>query len=52
MLFQVIRFSLTKNKRNFVSTSQIVATKYEVLVPSELVSQANSAYQKGGEEKA
>ena len=52
MLFQVIRFSLTKNKRNFVSTSQIVATKYEVLVPSELVSQANSAYQKGGEAQA
>ena len=52
MLFQVIRFSLSKTKRGFASTSQIVATKYEVLVPSELVSQANSAYQKGGEGQA
>jgi hypothetical protein len=47
MLFQVIRFSLSKTKRGFASTSQIVAAKYEVLVPSELVSQANAAFEKG-----
>jgi hypothetical protein len=52
MLFQVIRFSLSKTKRGFASTSQIVAAKYEVLVPSELINEANSAYEKGGELKA
>jgi hypothetical protein len=52
MLFQVIRFSLSKTKRGFASTSQIVAAKYEVLVPSELINEAKSAYEKGGELKA
>jgi hypothetical protein len=52
MLFQVIRFSLSRTKRGFASTSQIVAAKYEVLVPSELINEANSAYEKGGELKA
>lgn len=52
MLFQVLRFSLSKNKRGFASSSQVVAKKYEVLVPSELLSEANSAYEKGGEAKA
>ena len=51
MLFQVIRFSLSKTKRGFASTSQVVASKYEVQVPSDLVSQANSAYQKAEELK-
>lgn len=51
MLFQVIRFSLSKTKRGFASTSQFVASKYEVQVPSDLVSQANSAYQKAEELK-
>ena len=51
MLFQVIRFSLSKTKRGFASTSQFVASKYEVQVPSELVSQANAAYQKAEELK-
>jgi hypothetical protein len=52
MLFQVIRFSLSKTKRGFASSSQVVAKKYEVLVPSELLSQATAAYEKGGEVKA
>jgi hypothetical protein len=52
MLFQVIRFSLAKGKRGFASASQIVAGKYEVVVPSELVNEASAAYVKGGEEKA
>ena len=51
MLFQVIRFSLSKTKRGFASTSQFVASKYEVQVPSDLVSQANAAYQKAEELK-
>jgi hypothetical protein len=52
MLFQVIRFSLAKGKRGFASGSQIVAGKYEVVVPSELVNEASAAYVKGGEVKA
>jgi hypothetical protein len=51
MLFQVIRFSLSKGKRGFSSTSQVVAKRYEVLVPSELTNQASAAYLKGGEVK-
>jgi len=49
MLAQVIRFSLTKNKRNFSSGSLVVAQKYEVIVPSELTSDAATAYAKGAE---
>jgi len=52
MLVQIIRFSLSKGKRGFSSTSQVVAKKYEVLVPSELTSDASAAYLKGGEAKA
>jgi hypothetical protein len=33
MLFQVIRFSLTKTKRGFLSTQMPIATRYEVVVP-------------------
>jgi hypothetical protein len=49
MLAQVIRFSLTKNKRNFSSGSLVVAQKYEVMVPNELTSEAAQAYAKGKE---
>jgi hypothetical protein len=49
MLAQVIRFSLAKNKRNFSSGSLVVAQKYEVVVPSELTSEAAQAYAKGAE---
>jgi hypothetical protein len=51
MLIQVIRFSLSKAKRGFASSSQMVAKKYEVLVPSELTNDAGVAYLKGGEVK-
>lgn len=51
MLLQVVRFSLAKGKRGFSSSSQVVATKYEVLVPSELTNDASAAYLKGGEVK-
>ncbi len=33
MLFQVIRFSATKNKRSFLSSQMPIATRYEVIVP-------------------
>jgi hypothetical protein len=52
MLFQVLRYSLSKTKRGFASSSQVIAKKYEVLVPSELLNEATSAYEKGGELKA
>ena len=47
MLFQVIRFSATKNKRGFSSGSLVVAAKYEVIVPSDLANEALSAYNRG-----
>jgi hypothetical protein len=40
MLFNVIRFSLARNKRGFISASSVVASKYQVQVPGELVEQA------------
>jgi hypothetical protein len=43
MLFNVIRFSLSRSKREFVSQSSIVAAKYQVQVPSNMLSQANEA---------
>ena len=49
MLWQVVRFSLNKSKRGFSSGSLVVAGKYEVVVPSELTSEANAAFTKGGE---
>lgn len=43
MLINVIRFSLTSNKRQFVSNSRVVASRYEVIVPNELADQARAA---------
>jgi hypothetical protein len=52
MLWQVIRFSMNKSKRAFTSSSTVIATSYAVLVPSELTSEANEAFIKGGEVEA
>ncbi|NBQ92486.1 MAG: hypothetical protein EBU06_00735 [Micrococcales bacterium] len=52
MLWQVIRFSVDKNKRSFSSTSQVVAAKYEVLVPSELTAAVQEAFMRGAETKS
>ena len=46
MLFNVVRFSLAKNKRSFASQSMVIASEYQVQVPEELVSQANEASSK------
>ena len=43
MLFNVLRFSLSRNKRGFMSQSTFVASKYQVQVPANLLSQANEA---------
>ena len=40
MLFNVIRFSLARNKRGFISASSVVASKYQVQVPGDLAEQA------------
>jgi hypothetical protein len=52
MLFQVIRFSLAKNKRSFASGSLVIAKKYEVVVPSELTAEVAEAFTKGGQVEA
>jgi hypothetical protein len=46
MLFQVIRFSISRNKRGFLSQSTIIANKYQVQVPGNMVGEANSAASK------
>jgi hypothetical protein len=33
MLFQIIRFAMTKNRRGFISSQMPIATRYEVIVP-------------------
>jgi hypothetical protein len=43
MLINVVRFSLTKNKRSFVSAQAVVAKKYDVIVPMGQLSDAKKA---------
>lgn len=43
MLANILRFSLTKNRRGFVSGQIVVAKKYEVVVPNEQFQQAKKA---------
>jgi hypothetical protein len=52
MLWQVVRFSMNKAKRSFSSASAVVAKSYAVLVPTELTSEANQAFIRGGELEA
>ena len=40
MLFNVVRFSMARNKRGFISASLIMAKEYEVQVPGNLVEHA------------
>ena len=42
----VIRYSLNRNKRSFVSQQQLVADTYEIQIPRELISAANEAIAK------
>lgn len=43
MLFNVIRYSLSRNKRTFVSQSSVIANKYQVQVPAMLADKAREA---------
>lgn len=43
MMLNVIRFSLTKNKRSFISAQAVVAKKYDVVVPTGQLTEAKKA---------
>jgi hypothetical protein len=43
MLINLLRFSIARNRRGFISQSSVVAGKYEVQVPSDLADQAERA---------
>lgn len=43
MLLNILRFSFSRNRHEFSSTSAVVAAKYEVVVPHPLVDQARKA---------
>jgi hypothetical protein len=43
MLLNVIRFSLTKNKRSFISAQAVIAKKYDVIVPVGQLADAKKA---------
>jgi hypothetical protein len=43
MLLNVIRFSLTKNKRSFISAQAVIAKKYDVIVPTGQLADAKKA---------
>lgn len=45
-LANVVRFSLSRNKRTFVSQQQLVADSYEIQIPKDLVNAANEAIAK------
>jgi len=51
-IFNVLRFSLARNKRSFASQSMVIASEYQVQVPTDLVSDANSAAAKAEEKPA
>jgi len=42
ILFNVVRYSLSRNKRGFVSQSSVVASKYQIQVPAALADQARA----------
>jgi hypothetical protein len=42
MLFNVVRYSLARNKKSFVSQSTVVASKYQIQVPAALADQARA----------
>lgn len=46
MLFNILRFSFTKNRRGFISMAQSVAGNYDVVVPEAEASEATKALSK------
>ena len=51
MLINILRFSVTKNRRGFISAQAVVAKKYEVIVPNEQVQLAQKAASAGAASK-
>lgn len=43
MLLNVVRFALSRNKRNFISGQSFVAKKYDVVVPKDQLQEAKKA---------
>ena len=43
MIFNIVRFAMSRNKRSFMSSSMVMAKEYEVQVPSNLLAQAKEA---------
>ncbi len=52
MLFNIVRFSMMRSKKQFISQSSVVAMKYQVQVPQSLVGQALAAANKAQEPTA
>lgn len=50
MLFNIGRFGFNRRRRQFLSGSSVVASRYEVLVPAESVEQARTAAAKPEED--
>jgi hypothetical protein len=42
MLVNVIRYSMSRNKRGFISQSSVIASKYQIQVPAALADQARA----------
>ena len=49
MIFNIIRFAMSRNKRSFMSSSMVMAKEYEVQVPGNLLAQAKDAAAKPAE---
>jgi hypothetical protein len=47
MLLNILRFSVTKNRRGFVSGQSVIAKKYQVVVPNAQVKLAKKAASAG-----
>jgi hypothetical protein len=43
MLINIVRYSVTKNRRGFISAQAVIAKKYEVIVPTAQVELAKKA---------
>jgi hypothetical protein len=52
MLLNILRFSVTKNRRGFISGQSVIAKKYEVIVPNAQVKLAKKAASAGSAKAA
>ena len=43
MLVNVLRFSMARNRRQYLSASSVIANRYDVIVPANLIDQAREA---------